>query len=171
MLHAERKIRRADEVSTKSNGDVVSGVHLAHHFASLLRSISTSDYDWDISPASFDERIQLNRAIFCCLIHAVSGTSRDSAFDKMDVGEVQLQEFFGDVGEGVNGAVTHAHSLEVDIGRKSDGDLFAVTDGFYDGFGHLKAEAGTLLDAASPSICALVADVLPELVDEVAIGA
>lgn len=86
----------------------------------------------------------------------------------MEVAQVQLAQLVDDVAE-LGDGVGHAHALEVGPGRQTDTDTL-LADGVDDGLGDLGDETGPVLDAATPGVGPLVAGVLVELVDQVAVG-
>lgn len=96
------------------------------------------------------------------------GVAGDARLDDVHVGQLELGQFPREVGE-LRDGVGHAHALEGAPGREADAGAVRA-DGVDDGLGDLEGEARTLLDAAAPGVGAVVAGVLDELVDEVAVG-
>ncbi len=92
-----------------------------------------------------------------------------AGFDDVQIGEAETIEFLGHVVE-QTARVTVAHAVPAPVGPDPDGRAVAAEDRGH-GFGDLKKQAGAVLDGAAVGVGPLVAAVLQELVDEVAVRA
>jgi len=164
VLNPEHQIWVRDEVSPKGDQDVLVFVFLIHCLVSCLRDEATSNDDRARLSPDIDQEVDtLGYRTFDV------GVCADSRFNDVEVCQFQLLQFFRIVAELGHG-VLHLHSLEVGEWTHADAHLIG-TDRLDDGLGNLQTESRSLLDAASPGIGPLVANILQELVDQVAIGA
>lgn len=162
ILDSVDEIRVRGEWSTDGDDQVVILVLVVNGLLGGSGLVATSDHDGGGFAVGVEEEVEL----LGCLDIGVSG---DARLDDVRVGQLELGELLGQVGE-LGDGVFHAHALEWTPGTETDAGLVGANGGS-DGLGDFEGETGAVLNAAAPGISALVAGVLGELVDQIAVGA
>ena len=160
LLDTVDQVRGGDEVSAKDNDDIFVGVLLIGSTTGAVCAETASDQDRrGLAPGLDGEVDQFGRLDISVAL--------DSGLDQVDVSELVLLEAVDEVSESRDGVV-HLHALEGRPRRQSDTGLVG-TNGINNSLCDLESEASAVLDAATPLVGALVADVLGELIDQVAV--
>lgn len=162
LLDTVDEVGSRDEVSAEDNDNILVGVFLLSSATGTVSAEATSNEDGrGVAPGINSEVDLLGRLDISVAL--------DSGLDQMDVCELVLLEAVDKVGEGGD-RVVHLHALEGGPRRQSDAGLVS-TNGINNSLSDLKSEASAVLDAATPLVGTLVANILGELVDQVAVCA
>jgi hypothetical protein len=161
LLDSEWQVRGRDEVTTKDDDDVLALVLLVDSALGGLRGETSSNKDRAGLAPDVNDEIHLLGAFGV-------GVAVDAGLDNVEVGKVELLEVLSQVGE-LWDWVLHLHALEAAEWGETDTSLVS-TNGLDNGLGDFETEAGTVLDATAPSVGALVAGVLGELINQVSVG-
>src|SRR6266404_7659066 len=92
----------------------------------------------------------------------------DPRFDDVEIGQLEVVESLGDVAE-QSARVAICHAVEGSARRDPDADATGTPDA-NERLDHLEKEPGAVFDRAAIAVGSLVAVVLKELIDQMAIG-
>lgn len=155
-------IRVGDPQTTKHNRNVLVLVLLLDGPPSTVRLEATSDEDRRLVRPQVDGEIDLLRRLNVRI-------TRNARLHDVQVRQLELLEPLDQVAE-LRHRVLHAHALEARVRAQADTSPVGA-DSVDDGLRHLEPEPRPVLDAAAPLVVTLVARVLRELVDQVAVCA
>lgn len=162
---AKRQIRRGDPVPAKDDGDVVALVLFVDGHPGRGRLIPTGNEDRAVVVPRAHEEVDLLGGVDV-------GVARDAGLDDVQERERRRRELppelLDEIRELRHG-IGHLHAHVRAEGAQADARAVGA-DGVDHGAGDFEREARAVLDAAAVRVGAHVADVLRELVDQVAVG-
>ena len=161
ILHLPHQIRIADKIPPKNDRHFFVAVLLVHRPDGRIGFEATRNQDRAGLVPGLDGEVDFLGGLDV-------GVAGDAGLDNVEVGEFEGFEVLNVVRE-LGDGVGHFHALEGAEGGEADAD-FVSADGGDDGLGDFEAEARAVGDAAAVAVSAVVAGVLEELVDQVAVG-
>lgn len=161
LLDSEDQVRVGDEWSADTDDHVVVLVLDVDGLLGGVCLVAASYDDGSGVVVGLEEEVKLVGRFDISV-------SSDAGLDDVRVGQLELGDLLGQVSE-LRDGVCHAHALEGAVGAQTDTGLVGANSSGHS-LGNLEGEPGTVLNATTPGIRPLVAGVLVELVDEVAVG-